>query len=154
MHTLDQYRGTVVACSYCLPPSLALPEALNTLQGSFYDAVTRVVLDQPLLQVGVTGENSRNPAFVRLERIDLRNHFHWRTVGDCDELEPAYLESLQTQLDSRYDHLSTQPGWRLIVLHKPGAESVKVLYVWNHTHHDGMSGKIFHLHLLRNLKRP
>lgn len=151
MHTLDQYRGTVVACSYCLPPSLARPEALDTLQGRFYDAVTRVVLAQPLLQVGITGENSKNPFFVRLDKIDLHSHLDWRTLGDSDPLEPEYLETLQTQLDSRYDHLSTQPGWRLITMHKPGAESMEVLYVWNHSHHDGMSGKIFHQHLLRNL---
>lgn len=152
MHTLDQYRGTIVACSYCLPPSLAHPESLGALQGRFYDAVARVILSQPLLQVGITGENSKSPAFVRLENLDLHNHLDWRELGNSSQLEPVYLELMQTQLDSRYDHLSTQPGWRVIVLHQPGAESMEVLYVWNHPHHDGISGKIFHQQLLRNLK--
>lgn len=151
MHTLDQYRGTVVACRYCLPHSLARPEALEALQSRFYDAVTQVVLAQPHLQVGIVGENCKDPGFVRLERLNLRHHFDWRTLGDSSQLEPAYLESMQIQLDSRYDNLSTQPGWRLIILHKPGAEFLDVLYVWNHPHHDGMSGKIFHQHLLRTL---
>ncbi|POS68926.1 hypothetical protein DHEL01_v212679 [Diaporthe helianthi] len=151
MHTLDQYRGTVVACRYHMPPGLALPGKLEVLQGTFCDAVTRLVLSQPHLQVGITGENSKSPAFVRLEQLDLRNHVHWREIGDSEQIEPLYLESMQTELDSRYHHLSTQPGWRVVVLHQPGAESIEVIYVWNHAHHDGMSAKIFHKQLLRNL---
>ncbi|KAF2789459.1 hypothetical protein K505DRAFT_352582 [Melanomma pulvis-pyrius CBS 109.77] len=144
MHTLDQYRGTVVACRYCPPPSLARPETLVALKARFYDAIARVVLDQTHLQVGITGVNSKDPAFVRLDRLDLRNHVDWTSFEDSNHLEPLYLQSMQTQLDSGYDHLSTRPGWRVIVLHKVGAESMEVLYVWNHPHHDGMSGKIFH----------
>lgn len=151
MHSLDQYRGTVVACRYCLPLSLVRPDALETLKTRFYDGLARVVLAQPHLYVGITGENSRTPAFVRLDRLDLRNHVNWRSLEDLEQFEPLYLESMQSQLDSRYDHLETQPGWRVIVLHKIGAEFLEVLYVWNHSHHDGMSGKIFHQHLLRNL---
>lgn len=151
MHTLDQYRGTVVACTYRMPPSFAHPGNLEVLQGRFYHAVTRVVLSQPHLQVGITGENSKSPAFVRLEQLDLRNHVDWREVGAPDQIEQAYLEAMQTQLDSRYDHLSTRPGWRVVVLHQLGAESLEVLYVWNHVHHDGMSGKIFHKQFLRHL---
>ncbi|KAF2463773.1 uncharacterized protein BDR25DRAFT_307565 [Lindgomyces ingoldianus] len=151
MHTLDQYRGTVVACRYCPPLSLASPETLTTLKVRFYDAIARVVLSQPHLQVGIAGENSKDPAFVRLDRLDLRNHVDWTSLDTSSHLEPLYIESMQTQLDSRYDNLSTQPGWRVIILHKVGVESMLVLYVWNHPHHDGMSGKIFHQKLLRNL---
>lgn len=151
MHTLDQYRGTVVACNYRMPPSLARPGSLDVLQGRFYDALTRVVLSQPHMQVGITGEDSKSPAFVRLEKLDLRNHADWREIAGSNQIETAYLESMQTQLDSRYKHLSTQPGWRVVVLHEPGAESMRVLYVWNHVHHDGMSAKIFHQQLLRHL---
>lgn len=151
MHTLDQYRGTVVACRYCPPPTLTRPESLETLKGKFYDAIARVVLAQPVLQVGLTGENSNKPAFVRLDCLDIRNHVDWRSFDDSSHLDTLYLDLMQLQLDSRYDHLSTRPGWRVIVLHQTGAESMQVLYVWNHPHHDGMSGKIFHQHLLRNL---
>ncbi len=151
MHTLDQYRGTVVACRYCPPRRLTRPESLETLKGNFYDAITRVVLAQPHLHVGLTGENSKNPAFVRLDSLDIRNHVDWKSFDDSSNLETIYLKLMQLQLDSRYDHLSTRPGWRVIILHKIGAESMQVLYVWNHVHHDGMSGKIFHRHLLRNL---
>ncbi|KAL7625557.1 Alcohol acetyltransferase [Parahypoxylon ruwenzoriense] len=45
------------------------------------------------------------------------------------------------------------PAGELIVFHDVEAESADVLYVWNHPHHDGMSGKIFHEQLLRSLNR-
>ena len=151
MHTLDQYRGTVVACRYCPPPSYTRPEALETLKSRFYDSVARVVLAQPHLQVGIVGENPKSPAFVRLHRLDLRKHVYWCSLDDTSHLERLYLETMQSQLDSRYDHLSTQPGWRLVILYEVGMESMEVLYVWNHPHHDGMSGKIFHQQLLQSL---
>ncbi|KAF2249681.1 hypothetical protein BU26DRAFT_563579 [Trematosphaeria pertusa] len=151
MHTLDQYRGTIVACRYFSPPILARPESLATLKARFCDALARVVLAQPHLQTGIIGENSKNPAFVRLDRLDLRNHVQWITLDDSSHFQQMYLETMQAQLDSRYENLSTQPGWRVVVLHEIGAESIEVLYVWNHPHHDGSSGKIFHQYLLRYL---
>lgn len=151
MHTLDQYRSTIVACRYFPQPLLARPESLAILKAQFCDALARVVLAQPHLQTGITGENSKNPAFVLLEHIDLRNHVQWITVDDSSHFQQHYLDTMQGQLDSRYDNLSTQPGWRVVVLHDMGAEALEVFYVWNHPHHDGSSGKIFHQYLLRYL---
>ncbi|KAF2868565.1 hypothetical protein BDV95DRAFT_116236 [Massariosphaeria phaeospora] len=154
MHTLDQYRGTVVACRYCPPPGLANRVALATLKRSIMCALARVVLDQPHLHVGITGEHSRHPAFVRLGQLDLGDHVEWRSCDDATQLEQAYVDTMQLQLDSRFDNLSTRPGWRLVVLHGPEVSALDILYVWNHAHHDGMSGKIFHRHLLCALNEP
>ena len=151
MHTLDQYRGTIVACRYFPIPSLVRPESLETLKARFCDALARVVLAQPHLQVGITGENSKDPAFIRLDRLDLSNHVQWITMDDPSHRQEMYLETIQIQLDSRFENLSTQPGWRVVVLHEFWAKSIDVLYVWNHPHHDGSSGRIFHQDLLRHL---
>jgi hypothetical protein len=75
----------------------------------------------------------------------------WRLLDESVELQSTYLDVMQSQLDSRYTHLSTRPGWRIVILQKSGLDFLDVLYVWNHTHHDGMSAKIFHQHLLRSL---
>ncbi|KAF2682253.1 hypothetical protein K458DRAFT_479054 [Lentithecium fluviatile CBS 122367] len=139
MHTLDQYRGTVVACRYFPLPILARPESLATLKARFCDALARVVLAQPHLQIGIVGENSKNPAFVCLDRVDFRNHVQWITLDDSIHFQQLYLKTMQAQLDSRYENLSTQPGWRVVVLHEIGAESIEVF------------GKIFHQYLLRRL---
>jgi hypothetical protein len=151
MHTLDQYRGTIVACRYGLPSTLTRVDALQTVKAAFYDAAVRVILAQPHLQIGYIGENTSNPQIVRLDRIDLRNHFEWHAFQDSSHLERQHLEMMQSQLDKRYENLATQPGWRVIVLHQDGSDSLEAMYVWNHPHHDGMSGKIFHQQLLRNL---
>ncbi|KAF2824482.1 hypothetical protein CC86DRAFT_408559 [Ophiobolus disseminans] len=151
MHTLDQYRGTIIACRYFPLPALVRPESLAVLKARFYDALSRVVLAQPHLQTGITGEDTKNPTFVGLERLDLRNHVQWITLDDASRFQQLYVESMQAQLDSRFENLASQPGWRVVVLHEIGVESIEILYVWNHTHHDGSSGKIFHETLLRHL---
>jgi hypothetical protein len=151
MQTLDQYRGTIIVCSYYPPPSLLLPETLPLLKASFHDAISRVVLAQPHLHVGIIGEKSKDPYFVRLKTLDLRKHIDWKIIDDSRSFEQSHFECLQAHLDLRYENLSTQPGWKIILMHRPGAEVVEAMYVWNHTHHDGMSGKIFHQQLLRNL---
>jgi hypothetical protein len=148
MHTLDQYRGTLVACRYCPPTDLT---SLDCLKSSVINALARVILDQPHMHVGITGEHSRHPAFVRLDQVDLRDHVEWRICNDASQLKQAYIDTVQLQLDSRFDNVSTRPGWRLVVLHGPEVKALDVLYVWNHAHHDGMSAKIFHRHLLRAL---
>ncbi|KAI1499857.1 hypothetical protein F5X99DRAFT_388471 [Biscogniauxia marginata] len=96
------------------------------------------------------GENPAGPAFVRL---DLRNHVEWRLVDDASNPGPLYLASMQSQLDPRYHDLATLHGWRVIIFHDVEAKSADVLYVWNHPHHDGLSGKIFHEQLLQSLNR-
>ncbi|CAH0051425.1 unnamed protein product [Clonostachys solani] len=146
-----RYRGTVVAASYCPPSNLTGSGSLDALKARFTDAVTRVALAQPHLHVGIAGEDTAKPTFIRLEALDLRNHVHWKTFDDAVSREKQYLEELKLQLDSRYDNLATQPGWRVIILHDAGAESIEVLYVWNHPHHDGMGGKIFHQQLFQHL---
>lgn len=151
MHTLDQYRGTVIACRYYPPHGLSDPNALATLKSSIVNALARVVLQHPHLQVGITGEQSKNPAFVRLDKLDLRHHVEWRSCDDASQIEQTYLDIMQLQLDFRFENISTRPGWRLVILHGPEVNFLDLIYVWNHPHHDGMGGKIFHCHLLRAL---
>ena len=151
MHTLDQYRGTIAVCRYLPPPHLTRWESQSILQARFSNALAKVVLAQPHLQVGIVGEGSRTPTFVCVDHLDLRNHVEWITAQDAAELERVYSETLQTQLDAKFENLATQPGWRVVVVQEKDSESMEVLYVWNHAHHDGSGGKIFHRHLLRHL---
>ncbi|KAK2599044.1 Alcohol acetyltransferase [Conoideocrella luteorostrata] len=153
LHTLDQYRGTIVACRYSLPSGLASVASLGSIKSRVFDAIARVVLDHPHLQMGIIGENSKSPQFVRLDQLDLHYHVDWRSCDDSVQLESQYLASIQCQLDARYSHISTRPGWRVVILYQAAAKSMELLYVWNHVHHDGMSGKMFHQQLLRNLNK-
>ena len=151
MQILDQYRGTVVACQYRIPPALACTESFPKLRDTLHDAIIRVVLAQPHMHVGIIGVESKKPGFVRLDNLDLRNHIHWTYVDESTHHDSLYVESLQTRLDSRYDNFATRPGWNIVILYRIGSDIMDIIYTWNHTHHDGMSAKIFHRSLLRNL---
>lgn len=80
MRALDQYRGTIVACRYCLSRVFPLPEAFPTVKASFHDAIARLVLAQPHLHVGITGENSKDPVLLHLNRLDLYKHIVWNCL--------------------------------------------------------------------------
>ncbi|KAK8137068.1 alcohol acetyltransferase-domain-containing protein [Apiospora sp. TS-2023a] len=151
MGVLGQYRGTLLACRYYPPAGLTGPENTESLKGRFYKAVVRVVLAQPHLQTGVVGETSKKPKFTRLERIELGKHIKWVQLDDSKDVEALYLETLTADLDAKFEDIATQPGWRIIVLHEPRSGRMDVIYDWDHSRHDGMSGKMFHEHLLRNL---
>ena len=152
MHTLNLYRGTVVSCRYAVPRALSGPEARKQLRETFESAIARAVLEHPLLQVGLVGAASRKPAWTRLESIDFRNHVDWKPVEDTADLEPLYQDTIQQHLDTEFTDLEARPGWRIAILHRlPEAESLDVVYSWNHANHDGMGAKIFHQTLLRCL---
>ncbi|KAK7911747.1 hypothetical protein PG985_014228 [Apiospora marii] len=151
MQVLGQYRGTIVACRYCPPTHLTSPEATESLKARFYEAVVRVVLAQPHLQTGVVGETSKKPKFISLKRIDLCKHIDWVQLDDSKNAEAQYLETLGSKLDAKFENIASQPGWNIVVLHGSKSDRLDVIYNWDHSRHDGMSGKMFHQHLLRNL---
>lgn len=118
-------------------------------------AVARVVLEHPLLRVGHVGEAASDPTWVELDSINLAEHIEWRFPnigGAADEAEEARQrhELVREQLDTEFTDFETRPGWR-VVASWLGRQRVDVLFVWNHAHLDGMSGKMFHETLLRHL---
>ncbi|KAI6353008.1 hypothetical protein MCOR25_009211 [Pyricularia grisea] len=157
LHLLDLYAGTSVACSYTGPGVSAILE--NSSAGSddgvlpiwLVRAVAKVVQEHPLLRVGLQGENSRRPNWVQLEKIELANHINYVVQTEDQESQNVQDEFL---LDAKFDHLETRPGWRILATRRRAADGsyyLDVLFSWNHTNMDGMSGKIFHTLLLRHL---
>jgi hypothetical protein len=63
-----------------------------------------------------------------------------------------YDETMKMESDARFENISTRPEWKVVIVHEFGAESMEVVYIWDHVHHDGASGRIFHEQLLRHLK--
>ncbi|KAK7959287.1 uncharacterized protein PG986_004141 [Apiospora aurea] len=153
MEVLDQLRGTIVACRYCPPSGLTSSDNVASLKARLYDTVVRIVLAQPHMQTGIVGETYKKPKFVRLDSLELRNHVEWKPLDSSKDSETQYLETMQSNLDAKFSNISTRPGWNICFLHTAGADCIDVIYVWDHFHHDGMSGKIFHQQLLRNLNQ-
>jgi len=150
LHVLGMYCGTSVACTYRIPDKIAstgeeaLDAALNT-------AIAQTVLQYPVLQVGIYKEDSRRPSYMQLDTVDLNQHVQWKTLESEDDVDAAALETLITQIDTKFHDIEARPPWRITVLRRRGSRAVEVNFVWHHALADGMSGKMFHETLLRHL---
>ncbi|KAK8085547.1 hypothetical protein PG997_006818 [Apiospora hydei] len=163
MHSLGVYYGCGVTCRFAIPAALENGGAQSeeALREHFERAVALTVLDHPLLQVGLAGESTQAPAWVRLDRIDLHNHIQWQTV-DVDDfgssssasnssMDAALEDVIKVQHDTPYPDLETRPGWKMVVLRSPHLDYVEAFFGVNHANADGESAKIFHQTLLEKL---
>ncbi|KAL8372280.1 hypothetical protein RB595_001865 [Gaeumannomyces hyphopodioides] len=162
MHHGRYYTGTSVLCRYVIPRSVletAAPEAgyenpeAAAVARVLELAVASVVLEQPLLRVGLLGEAASDPSWVELDSINLADHIEWRfpdTTADKAETGRQRHKLAREQLDTEFTDFETRPGWKVIASWL-GRQRIDVLFVWNHAHMDGMSGKMFHGSLLRHL---
>ncbi|KAJ5883741.1 alcohol acetyltransferase domain-containing protein [Penicillium subrubescens] len=142
LQRLDLMRGIILACRYTLPAPLVLRCRQSELISVFERAVARVVLKHPTLHVGLVGEDTDKPCWIRLDQLDLGKHIEWHT-------EPVR----QTQLlDARFTDYQTTPGWKVTVVRSGSAGSIEVILVFNHTNLDGRSAMIFHTNLLQSLQ--
>jgi hypothetical protein len=136
-----------------VPSFLAPDRGIDgSLRDAVLDAVAQTVLEHPLLQVGQVGEDSNHPAWVQLESIDLNQHIVWVVVGALDDYDARLRAVTHEQLDARFTDLETRPAWTIRVLARDvDLASIDVVFNWHHANCDGVSGKIFHESLLRNL---
>ncbi|ELQ44323.1 hypothetical protein OOU_Y34scaffold00092g16, partial [Pyricularia oryzae Y34] len=125
LHHLDFYAGTSVACSYAGPDVSAILENSSAesdegvLPTWLARAVAGVVRQQPLLRVGLLGEDSRRPKWVELDKIELANHVKYVTQTADQELQDSQDEFL---LDAKFENLETRPGWRMLATRRRAAD--------------------------------
>lgn len=120
-------------------------------------AIAGAALQHPFLQVGLVGEDSKCPHWVQLETINLADHIQWQLLieGSIEEYQSLYNKSLIEQLDTKFSNQETRPAWRILVLRSKGNLShLDLMFAWNHSIADGMSGKIFQETVLRHLNDP
>ncbi|KAI1114091.1 alcohol acetyltransferase-domain-containing protein [Nemania sp. NC0429] len=152
LQNLDQIRANILTYRYKIPSDLVSPERQRDLMDTFERAIAQVILKHPVMHIGLVGENTNKPCWVRLDRMDLQKHIQWLVVdGGATDFHEVFLSTCYRQLDNKFaDYLRT-PGWRVKVLRKRGRDFMEVLLVLNHTNMDGGSAKIFHRDLLQNL---
>lgn len=145
-------RANIVTYRYKMPPSLVSPERQRELMDSFERAIAQVILKHPVMHIGLVGEDTNKPCWVRLDKMDLQKHIQWLVVnGDAKDFHEVFLSTCYRQLDTKFtDYLKT-PGWRIKVIRQRGDDFIEVLLVLNHTNMDGGSANIFHRDLLQNL---
>ncbi|PVH99978.1 hypothetical protein DM02DRAFT_709850 [Periconia macrospinosa] len=149
-YTTDQYRGTSVLCRYEIPVNL---RDKNELTNTINTAVKRVIASSPTLRSVISGADTSEPVWIQLHSLDLNEHIKWATFDDAVASDQAVRATVLEQLSMRFWDLDKRPGWRLVVMQHATKEVLDILFVWNHPHADGMSGKIFHEHLLEALNQ-
>ncbi|KAM0438986.1 hypothetical protein ACHAPT_001747 [Fusarium lateritium] len=103
------------------------------------------------MQVGQINEDSAEPAWVRLDTLDLSRHIHWRLVSSSKDYPTIREQILNEQLSMKFTDLETRPGWRMVVLKRESDDLMEAILAWNHPHFDGTGAKIFHETLLETL---
>ncbi|KAI8628370.1 alcohol acetyltransferase-domain-containing protein [Xylariaceae sp. FL1651] len=152
MILLGFYANTIVNCRYTIPTSLAAPHLHDQLIAQLEDAIGRVVIEHPALRVGIVEEDSKRPAWVEVDLIDLTHHVEWQIVDAATDYDTLFRERIQKRLDEPYSKIPMRPRWRVLLLLKQGATPfVDVVFDYSHGFADGTSGKIFHETLLRIL---
>ncbi|KAI0836496.1 hypothetical protein F5Y06DRAFT_288460 [Hypoxylon sp. FL0890] len=151
------YRSSMVTCRYAIPTSL-IPvgqdlglDSRAILEQEVESAIAKVVLDHPALRVGLLGESKRKPYFVELEAVDFHRLVEWRSFGKDADYEAELFKLTTTRLNIKVEQPEDAPSWRILVLRVEGGAFLDVMFEWGHAQCDGMSAKLFHEDLLRNL---
>lgn len=151
------YRCVTVACRYLHPPS-SRPDG-TAISSSFFAALAAVVKDQPMLRVGITGDDTNNAHFTHVPSVDLRNHVSVIAVPcqSVEEYEAKIAEHQGWEHDQKYQDLDVRPPWRITIL-RPSSDNAQVLaqlegqedvfFAFHHALMDGTSGRRFHEMLL------
>ncbi|KKY33276.1 hypothetical protein UCDDA912_g06791 [Diaporthe ampelina] len=152
MYLLDQYRGTVLACRYAIPPRLAPAASRTQLEEAVKAAVVGTIMRHPMLQVGMIDATSKTPSWIQLQSLDLTQHIEWSYVEEHDDFEQAVQAAFRAQLDDRFPDLSIkQPGWKITIFRQGDSPIMEILLTWNHPQFDGAGAKVFHEDLLEML---
>lgn len=121
-------------------------------------ALTKVVLEHPMLCAGIIDENTEKPAFVRLDTIDLSKCVEYRDViaFTLAEYNEVLENILERQHSLQWPDMPRRPGWKIIVLQSTALSSNKtsfdIVFAYHHALADGVSGLIFHHSLLDALE--
>ncbi|KAJ4261827.1 Alcohol acetyltransferase [Fusarium falciforme] len=154
LHLLDLYPSTVLTCHYKIPHHfITTPASQLDLEEFWERAVARNIIQHPLMQVGQVNEDSTEPAWVRLDTVDLSRHISWRLVSSLEDYPTIRKQILSEQLITKFTDLETRPGWRMVVLKQESDDLIEVILAWNHPHFDGTGAKIFHETMLETLNQ-
>jgi len=123
-------------------------------------ALSKVILQHPLLCVGIVNEDKHDAAFVRLNSIDLSKCLEYKVISASTKAE--YDKSLEGILEHQHSQswsdLDIRPGWKLIVVEGSFEASSNrfvfdAIFAFHHALGDGSSGIVFHQSMLEALNR-
>ncbi|CAI6087387.1 unnamed protein product [Clonostachys chloroleuca] len=147
-HHLGVYRCVVVTVRY------EIPHGLENTRAALVAALASVVGGQPMLQVGIVGQETNQPAFIHLPEIDLRDHFELRSQKHTtvEEYEAKISETHGWLHDQLWPNIESKAPWKVLALQQESnglfqTPVIDILFAYHHSLADGTGGKDFHQHL-------
>ncbi|TVY75561.1 putative alcohol acetyltransferase FCK4 [Lachnellula suecica] len=153
-HNLGIYRCVANTARYTASHG---PENLP----SFIEAaLAKVILEHPALCCGIVNEDKNDPAFVRLDTIDVSKRIEYRklNVSTAEEHDRALAEILEQRHSELWPDTDTLPPWKMIIVESESSSSggtiFDAIFAFHHAIGDGLSGLVFHRSLLEALNGP
>lgn len=140
-HLVKFYTSVQVACVYTL--SKTAPAFVDgDIRGFILAALGKTIERHPVLSVALTGEDSPQPSFKRLDQIDLREIVHFV------EADPADLTAVDARIQDEhrkpFHRTQDLPLWRCEVISSKDITSFALSFSFHHVVGDGLSGAAFH----------
>lgn len=126
-------------------------------------ALARLIIQLGVLRVGIIGEDSRKPCFVRVPSMDLDDFIEWKSIKTSDQAEhdEEVLQSIKNRLEQLWPDVANRPPWKLLVVQdlssSPEEIVLDIIFATHHALADGKSTAVFHnqlLYELNNAKGP
>ncbi|SPO03988.1 uncharacterized protein DNG_06671 [Cephalotrichum gorgonifer] len=155
-HALGLNRCVSIAGQYEAPR----PLDRQTWEKWILTALASVVEREPFLRVGIVDEDSPQPCFVHVPRIDLETQVVWHSAAPCesdDEYQTQLARVLESGHDTLWPDIETRPPWKVTIVDRSDGGSsetsrLDIVYSWHHGIGDGLSGKLFHEFFLSALR--
>ena len=143
-HDLGLYRCVQNTARY------SIDRTAEDLISTTENALAKVILRHPSLCCGIINEDKDEPAFVRLESIDVSKCIDHQVLDSetPEEYEQRLIEILEHQHQQLWPDTHCQPLWKLIIVHSKAPSSERTtfdaIFSWHHGIADGLSGMVFH----------
>jgi hypothetical protein len=132
----------------------------HDLLATLETALAKVILRHPALCCGIINEDREDPAFVRVEAVDLSKCIDYRNLDSAtmEEYEQSLIGIMEHQHRQLWPDIHCQPPWKLIVVQRKALPSdgtvFDAIFAWHHAIADGLSGMVFHRSLQEALNDP
>ncbi|KAE9368849.1 hypothetical protein N431DRAFT_470533 [Stipitochalara longipes BDJ] len=153
-HDLGLYRCVQNTARY------SIDRSTNDLIDTLENALIKVISRHPPLCCGIINDDKDDPAFIRLESIDISKCIDHRILDSStpEEYEQGLTEILEHQHRQLWSNIHCQPLWKLIIVQSKALSSEKTvfdaIFAWHHAIADGLSGMVFHRSLQEALNGP
>jgi hypothetical protein len=146
------YNNIEVGATYTVPRSLLKISPEDAFKSLIYSALAETLKSQPILGVTIEDEQSMNPKWARLDRIDLRE-----LVKIIQEESPsASVKWIEACHREPLDRIGELPLWRVVIAiqetaltaSETGTVSFTMAFFCHHAIADGLSAGAFNLTFL------